>query len=235
MVKWIGGGDYVVSGKRQRELMIQLGGLEPTHDILDIGCGCGRTAAALTKFLMAPGSYSGFDAEPEVIKWCRENIWSDAADFNFVWIPVYNGYYGKNGSIQCRNLVFPYVDESFDFVCLWSVFTHMVPPDVQSYLREITRVLRPGGTCFLTAFLVNEESSELIAQSKSSLAICNPYGDAYIAYVDNVEGAIGYEPDKLLQWAKTAGLELSGGPHYGSWCGRQNCFDYQDIIILSKS
>lgn len=53
-------------------------------------------------------------------------------------------------------------------VFLTSVFTHMFPPDVEHYLDEISRVLKPGGRCLCTYFLLNDESLAHIAEGKSA-------------------------------------------------------------------
>ena len=37
------------------------GALEPDHRVLDVGCGVGRLAIPLTKYLSRSGSYNGFD------------------------------------------------------------------------------------------------------------------------------------------------------------------------------
>lgn len=234
MVDWIGGGDYLEMGDRHLRFMTELGGLEPTHKVLDVGCGCGRTARALVDFLKSPGSYTGFDSQEPAIDWCRKYIRSDAADFRFEHMDVYNGFYNPSGAIQAHEFVFPYMHDTFDFACLWSVFTHMLNFGTIRYLGEISRILKPGGTCFLTAFLINSESVGLMADQKSSLNIRNCYGKAFVADVNNPEGAVGYKPETLLDWVSQAGLRLHTGPFWGSWCGRKKFTDYQDILVLTK-
>ena len=39
----------------------------------------------------------------------------------------------------------PCEDEQADFVCFFSVFTHLVHEETFEYLREARRVLKPGG------------------------------------------------------------------------------------------
>ena len=39
-----------------------------------------------------------------------------------------------------------------------SVFTHMRRREVANYLSEISRVLKPNGKCYITYFLINEET-----------------------------------------------------------------------------
>lgn len=39
----------------------------------------------------------------------------------------------------------PYVDCSFDVVLTWTVLQHISPDDIKRTIREIKRVLKPGG------------------------------------------------------------------------------------------
>lgn len=234
LVDWIGGGDYLEMGNRHLRFMTELGGLEPTHKVLDVGCGCGRTATALVDFLKSPGSYTGFDSQETAIDWCRKYIRSDAADFRFEHMDVYNGFYNPSGAIRAHDFVFPYTQNTFDFVCLWSVFTHMLRHGVTNYLYEICQVLKPGGKCFMTAFVLDDEAKHLIVDRKSSLDIRHEYGYAFVADKDNPESAVGYQPEMLLRLIDEADLKLHAGPFPGSWCGREKFTDYQDILILTK-
>ncbi len=59
LIETIGGGDYVAVGDRFFEVFKEAG-LEPTDDVLDIGCGVGRMARPLVGWL--EGRYEGFDA-----------------------------------------------------------------------------------------------------------------------------------------------------------------------------
>ena len=71
------------------------------------------------------------------------------------------GYIGKCsapcvGRITPEAFVFPYDDDVFDVAHLSSVFTHLLPTTIDHYLREINRVLRPGGRCVSTFFVLND-------------------------------------------------------------------------------
>lgn len=48
------------------------------------------------------------------------------------------------------------------------MFTHLSPADRDNYLREIRRVLRPGGRCFATFFLLDVEAEQAMAQGRAS-------------------------------------------------------------------
>src|SRR4051794_26342926 len=56
-------------------------GLRRDEDVLDVGCGIGRTAIPLTEYLSEHGSYRGFDISRESIEWCSREITSRFPNF----------------------------------------------------------------------------------------------------------------------------------------------------------
>ena len=57
-------------------------GLEPTHTVLEIGCGIGRDAIPLTEIL-SEGRYVGIDIIKRSIDWCTDNIAKRHPNFGF--------------------------------------------------------------------------------------------------------------------------------------------------------
>jgi hypothetical protein len=129
---------------------IQCAGLQPTESVLDAGCGVGRMAYSLAHYLAPEGRYEGFDIVDRLIVWAQNNITPSFPNFRFQKVDVYNQWYNPSGTIQPHDFKFPYADASFDLVFLTSVFTHMRSAEVQRYLDEIYRVLKPGGRCLCT-------------------------------------------------------------------------------------
>src|SRR5437763_75765 len=97
--------------------------------ILDIGCGTGGNLESLTKF----GKAEGVDISREALDFCR------ARGFENV----------KEGAAE----TLPYASESFDLVTGLDVVEHL--DDDVAGLREMRRVLRPGGRLllFVPAFM----------------------------------------------------------------------------------
>ncbi len=94
--------------------------------ILDVGCGTG----AILKQLGNPEKNVGIDLAPEAISFCQER--------------------GLNNVRQGDICASPFADASFDAVICSSVLYHQWVSDVEGAVREMHRVLRPGG-----ALLVN--------------------------------------------------------------------------------
>src|SRR5262249_603056 len=140
-------------------------------------------------------------------------------NFRFQKIDLYNKLYNPSGILKSSELRFPYEDESFDVVSLTSVFTHMMPSDVRHYLDEIHRVLRPGGRCLSTCFLLNEESKLLVRDGKTSIPLVHPARECFLQNPESPEDAIGFAEVKLLNWIAKRNLVLRS-KYYGSWCDR---------------
>jgi SAM-dependent methyltransferase len=102
--------------------------LTGTEAVLDIGCGIGRITRALSG---RAASVVGIDVSAEMIERGRQAL----ADLDNVELVVGTG----------RDLS-PLGDGAFDVVYSFIVFQHIPDPAVTcAYVREIGRVLRPGG------------------------------------------------------------------------------------------
>ena len=166
---FIGYGDFKRVGDEFLQYFISLCNIRPDGRILDVGCGIGRMAIPLTKYINGSGSYVGFDIVNSGIQWCCENISQKYPHFQFQLADIYNKFYNSNGIYISSEYKFPFPNEDFDFVFATSVFTHMLSSDVENYLSEISRVLRKNGTFLITSFIINSESLNLIDQNKSNL------------------------------------------------------------------
>ena len=139
-LSFVGGGDFTATGHEFLGHFTELGGLEPTDRVLDIGCGIGRMAIPLSGYLEG-GSYAGFDVGRAMIRWCRRNISTRHQEFEFEWAPIHNAKYNPFGNLSATEYRFPYPDSSFDFAFATSLFTHLVRDEVSHYLAETARVL----------------------------------------------------------------------------------------------
>jgi SAM-dependent methyltransferase len=109
-----------------RDTMARAGlSLQQLDAILDFGCGCGRIARHLSG-LQGP-TLHGCDENAALVQWCRDNL-------PFVDARV-------NGQLP----PLPYAGETFDLVYAFSVFTHLTERSQRLWMKEMHRVLRPGG------------------------------------------------------------------------------------------
>jgi ubiquinone/menaquinone biosynthesis C-methylase UbiE len=103
--------------------------------ILDIGCGGGRTVSKLAA-VATQGKVVGVDYSPESV--------AVAGKANRPWIEI--------GRVEiCEGSVsqLPFAADMFDLIT--AVETHFWWPDLQTDMREVFRVQKPGGTLVVIA------------------------------------------------------------------------------------
>jgi ubiquinone/menaquinone biosynthesis C-methylase UbiE len=106
------------------------------HDtILDVGCGGGRTVSKLAA-IATKGKVCGIDYSEESVAASRKT--------NAKWIVV-NRVEIRQGSVS----ELPYPNGEFDLVT--AVETHFFWPNLPDDMREVFRVVKPGGTFIMIA------------------------------------------------------------------------------------
>jgi SAM-dependent methyltransferase len=232
--RYVGEGDFAATGAAYVEFLKELVRLEKSESILDVGCGIGRMAVPLTRYLDGNATYAGLDVVREGIEWCRREITPRFPNFHFEFADIRNKQYNPGGTLVASGYRFPYPDRRFDVVFLGSVFTHMLAEDMMHYMGEIARVLKPGGRSFVTYFLIEEESRTHLARGESALDFRFPLGRCWTIDPRVPERAVAYEETLVREMYGRAGLRLSEPIRYGSWSGRPNFFSFQDIVIAVK-
>lgn len=120
------GGQYREMGILESSALLTHG-LRPEHNVIDVGCGSGRLAVALRPYLT--GKFLGTDVLERALDYARERCARPDWEFARTIEPV-----------------IPAPAASADYVCFFSVFTHLLDEDIYRFLAEAKRVLRPGGT-----------------------------------------------------------------------------------------
>jgi Undecaprenyl-phosphate glucose phosphotransferase len=218
-----------------RLVLIERARLKPNEKVLDVGCGIGRIARPLTKYLSEESVYEGFDIVSKGIVWCKEK-YQRYQNFHFHLVDIYNKYYNPNGKLRSSKYEFPYADDMFDLVVLLSVFTHMLPEDMKNFFKQIARVLKPHGRCVITYFLLNQESLACIDAKLNTILFPFEYtqGLCRIADQNNPELVVAYYESFIKDIYMKQGLSINE-IIYGFWSGRKDFLNsLQDVIIAVK-
>jgi SAM-dependent methyltransferase len=97
--------------------------------VLDAGCGTGANLAWLARYA-GGGRVVGVDLAASALRFCRERRHPDLA--------------------QASVTDLPFADDAFDLLTSFDVLGHLIGASAdQRALREIRRVLRPGGIAFI--------------------------------------------------------------------------------------
>ncbi|MGJ3245144.1 MAG: class I SAM-dependent methyltransferase [Elainellaceae cyanobacterium] len=211
-----------------------IAGLHSETSIIDIGSGYGRLAHALLRGDFK-GQYHGFDILKRHVTWCQANLSTDHVSFGY--LDIYNSRYNPAGSVKAHDIKLEnYVNRS-DLVVLTSVFTHMLPDEIENYVSCFPTLLLPDGRVCATFFLITDQRRGLIDENKSKLSLpfkLTPYARYHNA--DDPLHAIAFEE----QWVRDV-LHQNGMTirqiDYGYWCGQQqtNSALYQDFVVFSPN
>jgi len=109
-------------------------GLKANHQVLDFGCGYGRMAIPLLRFLK-PRHYVGIDLSAERIRIAREFVKHQGLDGRFP------GFYIARPDNDMSFLGL----KSFDVIWAHSVFSHMPLSDVEKCLIALSKLLKDDG------------------------------------------------------------------------------------------
>ncbi len=225
---------YFDLGKEQSEKIIQWLSIKPGHKILDVGCGCGRIAIHFLNYLDKQGKYVGIDNNKELLTYCIENISAAKSNFEFRFLDVYNGAYAQDGKLKSNEAAFPSENESVDIVIMCSLFTHMYLDDIDSYLKEVFRVLKKGGLFLSSLNLYNEFTHNQILMNKAHLDMkYNITGDSYSLDIEVPERGFAHQEEKVKELYWKNGFFIKE-IKYGIWSTKELTGEFHDYIIAQK-
>ena len=121
----------------------------------------------------------------------------------------------------------------FDVVFLFSVFTHILPVDMQPLLQFLVRSLTPDGQILASFFVLNETSRRGIERGTAHRQFAHAIDGAHIDNPDVPEGAVGYAEEDLRKHISDAGLAVA---HWspGKWSGQvEGAWLWQDTLTLT--
>jgi SAM-dependent methyltransferase len=197
----IGQWDYL--GKLQLDYLVKRG-LEPGHDLLDVGCGPLRAGVHFIRYLEA-GHYAGVDKRGDVLETAR-----------IVELPRYGLEDKQPTLLAIEHFEFGNLGRTFDFAIAQSVFTHLPLNTIVRCLVEMGRVLRPGGRFYATIYENPNGRLYLDDIRHSDTAVSHSDRDLY-----------HYDLDSLRFACEGTGLSLA---YEGDWGHPNN----QKMIVFTR-
>jgi ubiquinone/menaquinone biosynthesis C-methylase UbiE len=120
-----------------REKLLDLAGIGPGDNVLDIGSGTGTLAISAWRRARPTGSVTGTDISKPMLAAARRKSRRAGAEIAFM---------------EADATSLPFADASFDVVLMTTVM-HMVPTASRpKVLGEMARVLKPGGRALLVDY-----------------------------------------------------------------------------------
>jgi ubiquinone/menaquinone biosynthesis C-methylase UbiE len=132
-----------------RDKVLDLAHIKAGESVLDVGCGTGTLAIAAKRRVGRTGEVYGIDASPEMIARASKKARKAGLDVVF-----------KNDAIEAL----PFPEAQFDAVLSTLMFHHLPRKLREQGIREIRRVLKPGGRALVVDFGGTERQRGLVAR-----------------------------------------------------------------------
>jgi SAM-dependent methyltransferase len=164
------------------------------RDVLEIGVGMG--ADHLQWARATPRTLTGVDLTPRAISHCRARL----------------AIYGLESELRVADAeALPFPDASFDIVYSWGVLHHS--PDTARAIREVHRVLRPGGQARIMVY----------------------HSQSIVGYLLWIRYALlRFQPWRSLAEVYAAHLESPGTKAYSFAEARELCRVFSDVTLSSQ-
>jgi SAM-dependent methyltransferase len=119
--------------------------------------------------------------------------------------------YNPQGLVNPESFEFPYNDNTFDVVYAASLFTHLAPSVTANYFKQSRRVLREGGRCLYSFFLLDYYRGRGTTywdfiEFEQSLEGCD---EVAVRNKDSPDEIISYKRSLIEKLADDAGLRIT--------------------------
>ena len=171
-------------------------------NVLDIGVGCGRWGHWLRDYNFRgrrfTGTYVGIDIDPEQIEWCGKNF--DVERFRFHHSTDASVSYNQSG--EKGHYRIPEADGTFDLIFSNSLLTHVLDEQLENYIRESFRLLKPGGRIMHSHFNLDYPP----ATYGTRHTFKHVMGNAHVESIAQPEAAVAYRTEYLFKVCREAGF-----------------------------
>lgn len=235
----VGGGDPELIAKEVVTVIEKYTNLASSESILDMGCGCGRIAAALTQYVAPKSRYLGIDIVPGLIDFARAFITPRFPSFHFALLDESNTSYDswrrERDDIGIANLAEAVPAQSIDLAISVSLFTHLDFAPALAMLTSIRNGLKNDGRVFMTAFVLDATAREGIDARRTAFSFNHrtPSGKLFAEKNDDPTFAVAYDGLLLDELIGSGGFQLEHRVR-GYWSSGGTGETFQDVLVLRK-
>jgi SAM-dependent methyltransferase len=229
--------EYLKGAKFYLDYHIKHSGLTPQSQVLELGCGLGNFALALSNYLFG-GSYYDLDISKHNINSCISR-YEKYSNFKFALIDINQPNYNflleresKKGKPTAEEVRIPLRKNWYTLQMSHSVFTHMYTNQVRNYLKQVYEAMAPGGFVANTVFSVDDFAREQIRTGKATHLFLHEDKGFYWYYEPDPLMGNGFDKELLYSLHQEAGFKEITLIH-GTWTTRPGDF-YQDMLVARK-
>jgi SAM-dependent methyltransferase len=236
----VGGGDPEPIAQEVVTAIEKYAKLNAGDSILDVGCGCGRIAAALTQYVDQKSHYVGIDIVPGLIDFARNFITPRYPSFEFLLLnqgsTSYDSWRQKGAETGIATLTEAVPAESIDLAISVSLFTHLDYPAALEMLTSIHQVLKNDGRVFMTVFVLDAIARDSIEAGRTPFSFKQrtPGGKLFAERSDDPTFAVAYNDALLDELVSSAGFQIDRRVR-GYWSIGGIGETFQDVLVLKKS
>jgi SAM-dependent methyltransferase len=224
---------FTRSGEQMLDEIVALCGLPADSRVLEIGCGCGRLSRAFARYLSTEGRYEGFDVARVLVEWCQQQLEPRLPNFRFFWADIRARGHNPEGAVSGAAFRFPFSDNCFDLAVACSVFTHMLPDEIENYVAEVFRVLKTDGRCCMSVFLFDSEAETAVATGSTIFDFRYPIGPCLTFDRERPDEGIACGKDWFLELIEGSGLRVDV-MRGGNWRRVRSRRISQDYVVARK-
>jgi SAM-dependent methyltransferase len=227
-------GDLSGAGPEFVSYLKLLAGLKAGHHLWDVGCGCGFLELALEQAGWK-GELVGTDIHKPSIEWAQRTITRRVPSFRFVHSDIYSPAYWPQGTLSLDAWLPGFAERDFDIVVAKSLCTHLLPDELDIYLKDISTRLTATGKALITFFILNPAQEELKSSNQISFTKPEPGASYAVRHLAAPTAAVAYEESYLIERLKQNGLTVQDSIYFGYWTGREDALSFQDMIVVARS
>lgn len=234
----VGGGYPMPVAAHFMDILATQAGLGSGDRVLDIGCGCGRLAAAFTQHIGPHGLYCGVDIIAGLVDFANRHITPRYPTFTFLTLdrsnPGYDQWRHDGTSRTIATLEAACEPGSMTLVVATSLFTHLDTAMAREALAAAARALAPDGRALISLFLLDAGTRALINRGAAAFRFEHPHTPGVFVHDKaNPTGALAFEHDHFIDLLTEAGLYVER-LLCGNWPGRRHHVSGQDILVVRK-